>query len=206
MAVLDALHSVRLRFVCAHNHNSIRRPSCWPNGRRIMTAAFRKPACPKVRSKAVLCYPNPTIALFRSSAAIVCLPNYSTRRYYRAAAVREFSDGAIVDEVDESLKCYMNCMFHEMEVVDDRGHVHLEKVQDAYGDNEEMHLILLNMGKRCLYPKGDTLCDKAFWLNRCWKRADPKVCVRAQCTHKRPENDRRKQDGAKVSDCLSGAG
>lgn len=79
-------------------------------------------------------------------------------------------------EDDEALKCYMNCLFHEMEVVDDRGHVHLEKVQDAYGDNEEMHLILLNMGKRCLYPKGDTLCDKAFWLNRCWKRADPKVC------------------------------
>lgn len=64
-----------------------------------------------------------------------------------------------------------------MDVVDDRGLVHLEKVQDAYGDNEEMHLILLNMGKRCLYPKGDTLCEKAFWLNRCWKRADPKVVV-----------------------------
>lgn len=69
----------------------------------------------------------------------------------------------------------MNCLFHEMEVVDERGHVHLEKVQDAYGDSEEMHLILLNMGKRCLYPKGDTLCEKAFWLNRCWKQADPKV-------------------------------
>lgn len=100
-----------------------------------------------------------------------------------AAAVKEFSDGAVVDEVDESLKCYMNCMFHEMEVVDDRGHVHLEKVQDAFGDNQEMHLILLNMGKRCLYPKGDTLCDKAFWLNRCWKRADPKVCRVGMPTH-----------------------
>lgn len=76
---------------------------------------------------------------------------------------------------DEALKCYMSCLFHEMEVVDDDGNVHLEKVQDAFGDNDEMHLILLNMGKRCLYPKGDSLCERAFWLNKCWKNADPKV-------------------------------
>lgn len=92
-------------------------------------------------------------------------------------AIRHFSDGEAIVEDDEALKCYMSCLFHEMDVVDDRGFVHLEKVQDAYGDNEEMHLILLNMGKRCLYPKGDTLCEKAFWLNSCWKRADPKVVV-----------------------------
>lgn len=66
-------------------------------------------------------------------------------------------------------------MFHEMEVVHDNGNVDLEKVQDAYGDNDEMHLILLNMMKRCLYPKGDNLCEKAYWLNKCWKNADPKV-------------------------------
>lgn len=78
---------------------------------------------------------------------------------------------------DEALKCYMSCLFHEMEVVDDDGNVHLEKVQDAFGDNEEMHLILLNMGKRCLYPKGDSLCERAFWLNKCWKNADPKVFI-----------------------------
>lgn len=92
------------------------------------------------------------------------------------AAIKEFSDGEIV-EGDEALKCYMSCMFHEMQVVDDNGNVHLELVQDAFGDDDEMHLILLNMGKRCLYPKGDSLCEKAFWLNKCWKNADPKVCT-----------------------------
>lgn len=33
------------------------------------------------------------------------------------------------------------------------------------------------MGKRCLYPIGDNLCEKAFWLNKCWKEADPKVKI-----------------------------
>lgn len=78
-------------------------------------------------------------------------------------------------EGDEALKCYMNCLFHEMGVIDDKQRIHLEMVQDAYGDNPEMHQILLNMGKRCLYPKGETLCERAFWLNKCWKNADPKV-------------------------------
>lgn len=69
----------------------------------------------------------------------------------------------------------MDCMFHEMGVMDDAGNVHLEKVQDEFGDDEGMHKILLNMGKRCLYPKGANGCEKAFWLNKCWKNADPKV-------------------------------
>lgn len=94
----------------------------------------------------------------------------------RVEAIKEFSDGEVIHD-DEALKCYMNCMFHEMEVVDDSGRIHLEKVQDAFGYDEEMHLILLNMGKRCLYPKGDSLCERAFWLNKCWKNADPKVCL-----------------------------
>lgn len=68
-------------------------------------------------------------------------------------------------------------MFHEMQVVDDEGKIHLEKVQDAYGDDEEMHKILLGMGKRCLYPKGETQCDRAYWLNKCWKTADPVVRI-----------------------------
>lgn len=93
--------------------------------------------------------------------------------FFASDLIKEFSDGKIVD--DENLKCYMNCLFHEMEVVHDNGSVNLEKVQDAYGDSDEMHLILLNMMKRCLYPKGDNLCEKAYWLNKCWKNADPTV-------------------------------
>lgn len=93
--------------------------------------------------------------------------------YCSTDLIKEFSDGEIVD--DENLKCYMNCLFHEMDVVHDNGNVNLEKVQDAYGGDWDMHIILLNMMKRCLYPKGDNLCEKAYWLNKCWKNADPVV-------------------------------
>ncbi|XP_055696594.1 general odorant-binding protein 83a-like [Lutzomyia longipalpis] len=85
-------------------------------------------------------------------------------------AIKEFSDGEIHE--DEKLKCYMNCVFHEAEVVNDNGEVHLEKLHDKLPAS--MHDIALHMGKRCLYPEGETLCDKAFWLNKCWKTSDPK--------------------------------
>lgn len=103
-------------------------------------------------------------------------------------AIREFSDGQIHE--DEKLKCYMNCVFHETKVVsfqrfltlnskfirnfqvDNAGNVHLEKLHESLPDS--MHDIALHMGKRCLYPKGDTLCERAFWLHSCWKTADPK--------------------------------
>lgn len=57
--------------------------------------------------------------------------------------------------------------------VDDTGNVHLEKLHASLPDS--MHDIALHMGKRCLYPKGENLCEKAFWLHKCWKQADPKV-------------------------------
>jgi hypothetical protein len=56
--------------------------------------------------------------------------------------------------------------------VDNDGNVHLEKLHEALPDS--MHDIALHMGKRCLYPQGDNLCEKAFWLHSCWKTADPK--------------------------------
>nr|QGW50690.1 odorant-binding protein 26 [Propsilocerus akamusi] len=85
-------------------------------------------------------------------------------------AIKEFSDGQVHE--DEKLKCYMNCVFHETNVVDDSGNVHLEKLHNSLPDS--MHDVALHMGIRCLYPEGDTLCEKAFWLNKCWKLADPK--------------------------------
>ena len=86
-------------------------------------------------------------------------------------AIKEFSDGEIHE--DEKLKCYMNCIFHEAQVVDENGNVHLEKLHDMLP--ESMSDIALNMGKKCLYPKGDTQCERAFWLHKCWKTADPRV-------------------------------
>ncbi|XP_034662964.1 general odorant-binding protein 83a [Drosophila subobscura] len=86
------------------------------------------------------------------------------------AAIKEFSDGDIHE--DEKLKCYMNCFFHEIEVVDDNGDVHLEKlfatVPLSIRDK------LMEMSKDCVHPEGDSLCQKAWWFHQCWKKADPK--------------------------------
>lgn len=86
-------------------------------------------------------------------------------------AIQKFSDGEIHE--DEAMKCYMNCLFHEARVVGDDGEVHIDKLHDYLPDS--MSDIALNMGKKCLYPKGETQCDRAFWLHSCWKKADPKV-------------------------------
>ncbi|XP_035777561.1 pheromone-binding protein-related protein 6-like [Anopheles albimanus] len=84
-------------------------------------------------------------------------------------AIRRFSDQEVHE--DEALKCYMNCLFHKAGVVDEKGEFHYVKIQDFLP--ESMHLITLNWFKRCLYPVGDTQCEKAFWLNKCWKQKDP---------------------------------
>lgn len=70
----------------------------------------------------------------------------------------------------------MNCVFHEAEVVDDKGEVHLEKLA-AHVDkiDEELQDIAYNMGRKCLRPVGDSQCERAFWFHKCWKSADPKV-------------------------------
>ncbi|KAG5671868.1 hypothetical protein PVAND_002039 [Polypedilum vanderplanki] len=86
-------------------------------------------------------------------------------------AIKEFSDGKIHE--DENLKCYMNCIFHETHVVDDTGNVHFEKLLDSLP--ESIHDKAFNMGKKCLYPQGENLCERAFWLHKCWKTADPVV-------------------------------
>lgn len=85
-------------------------------------------------------------------------------------AIRKFSDDEIHE--DDALKCYMSCIFHETNVVDDSGeHVHLEKLLKMLP--ERMLDIAFQMGKKCLHPVGQNLCERAFWLNSCWKTADP---------------------------------
>ncbi|XP_039494477.1 general odorant-binding protein 83a [Drosophila santomea] len=86
------------------------------------------------------------------------------------AAIKEFSDGEIHE--DEKLKCYMNCFFHEIEVVDDNGDVHLEKLFATVPLS--MRDKLMEISKGCVHPEGDTLCHKAWWFHQCWKKADPK--------------------------------
>ncbi|XP_037947839.1 general odorant-binding protein 83a-like [Teleopsis dalmanni] len=84
-------------------------------------------------------------------------------------AIKEFSDGEIHE--DENLKCYMNCLFHEIDVVDDNGDVHLEKLFETIPG--KLRELLMNMSKDCIHPEGDTLCHKAWWFHQCWKKADP---------------------------------
>lgn len=72
----------------------------------------------------------------------------------------------------------MNCVFHESHVVDDNGELHLEKLADGIELlGPEIEAIFLSMGKRCLRPAGDSQCERAFWYQKCWKNADPKVCL-----------------------------
>ena len=86
-------------------------------------------------------------------------------------AIKDFSDGDIHD--DEKLMCYMNCLFHEIDVVDDNGEVHLEKLFKTL-PGQVAELIMAH-GDKCIHPVGDTLCHKAWWFHKCWKEADPVV-------------------------------
>lgn len=85
-------------------------------------------------------------------------------------AIIKFSDDEIHE--DANLKCYMNCIFHQTGVMDENNNVHLEKLLNSLPDS--MKDIALKMGVKCLKVKGDTECERAFWLHKCWKTTDPK--------------------------------
>lgn len=85
------------------------------------------------------------------------------------AAIAEFSDGAEHD--DPLLKCYMACVFEESQVIGPNGDVHLETLYNRLPDS--MKKVALKMGLPCLKINGEGRCERAFWLNRCWKRTDP---------------------------------
>lgn len=71
----------------------------------------------------------------------------------------------------------MACVFQEADVVDAEGHLHLEKLANGLDNlDKEVQDIAMAMGKKCLRPEGTTPCETAFWFNKCWKTADPKVC------------------------------
>lgn len=67
----------------------------------------------------------------------------------------------------------MNCLFHEFEVVDDNGDVHLDTLFHSVPHSIRDKLI--GMSEHCTHPVGDNLCDKAWWFHQCWKKADPQV-------------------------------
>lgn len=70
----------------------------------------------------------------------------------------------------------MSCSFHEAQIVDEAGELHLEKmIEGVEMLGPEVEKIFLEMGKRCLRTQGESQCDRAFWYNKCWKQSDPKV-------------------------------
>ncbi|KAH8344076.1 hypothetical protein KR084_004070 [Drosophila pseudotakahashii] len=111
-------------------------------------------------------WPPPAILKLTKHFHDICAPKTGVTD----EAIKEFSDGQIHE--DEALKCYMNCLFHEFEVVDDNGDVHMEKLFNAI-PGEKLRNILMEASKGCTHPEGDTLCHKAWWFHQCWKKADP---------------------------------
>lgn len=88
-------------------------------------------------------------------------------------AIKKFSDGAIHE--DEKLKCYMSCIFHEGKLVDDDGHLHMEKLSAGIAQlDAEVQDIANAMKTQCMKPEGNTHCETAFWYHKCWKTADPR--------------------------------
>ncbi|XP_031617430.1 pheromone-binding protein-related protein 6-like [Contarinia nasturtii] len=88
-------------------------------------------------------------------------------------AIKEFSDGEVHE--DRALKCYMSCLFHEFNVVDDNGDPHFEKIQthvDRF--DEEIRHIANKLVAACQNPQGQDKCERAFSIHKCWKTTDPK--------------------------------
>lgn len=70
----------------------------------------------------------------------------------------------------------MDCLFTEMGLKLPDGKVDLVNLHEAFNDDTEIHMTFIHMIRLCLYPKGDTDCERAYYLNKCWKEKDPKVC------------------------------
>nr|AXS77544.1 odorant binding protein OBP12 [Sitodiplosis mosellana] len=114
-------------------------------------------------------WPPPEVVAIVQPMRIVC----QEKTGVTDEAIREFSDGEIHE--DEALKCYMDCLFKEARVVDENGELHLEKLATHIEKlDEEIQMIAIRMGKKCLRVKGENQCERAFWHHKCWKTADPK--------------------------------
>ncbi|XP_041763120.1 general odorant-binding protein 83a-like isoform X2 [Anopheles merus] len=142
---------------------------CWSSRWRVLAAlAFFQCAILMVQSDAPrrdANYPPPELLEKMKPMHDACVAETGASE----DAIKRFSDQEIHE--DDKLKCYMNCLFHRAGVVNDKGEFHYVKIQDFLP--ESMHLITLNWFKRCLYPEGENACEKAFWLNKCWKTRDP---------------------------------
>lgn len=72
----------------------------------------------------------------------------------------------------------MDCMFHEQGLVLPDGKYDLVNLHELFNEDKDIHFTFIHMIRKCLYPKGDDDCQRAYSLHRCWKETDPKVCIR----------------------------
>lgn len=78
----------------------------------------------------------------------------------------------------------MDCLLHEMGFILPDGKIDLVELHESFNEDKEIHFTFIHMMRKCLYPKGES-CERAYNLNVCFKKADPKVRapVRYQTSH-----------------------
>lgn len=77
------------------------------------------------------------------------------------------------------MKCYMSCVFQELHLMDGKGNIHFDRLYLRIStlQDEELKATAKAMLDACPVDKveGKTKCERAFWVNKCLKIADPVV-------------------------------
>lgn len=97
----------------------------------------------------------------------MCYPKYLEE-------LNEFSDGELSTKHDnnEKLKCYMFCILHALGEVE-----FTSEEYDGLDDiPDEIYEKLEELFNQCEDIGGDSDCEFAYNLNKCWKQYDPQVC------------------------------
>lgn len=68
----------------------------------------------------------------------------------------------------------MDCLLHEMGFIMPDGKIDLVALHESFNEDKEIHFTFIHMMRKCLYPVGEG-CERAYNLNVCFKKADPKV-------------------------------
>lgn len=92
---------------------------------------------------------------------------------YIPDVIKRFSDGDEIFE-DDNLKCYMDCLLKEKGFYMEDGKIDFVGLHESFDEDKEIHFTFIHMMRKCLYPAGEG-CVRAYNLNVCFKKADPKV-------------------------------
>lgn len=71
----------------------------------------------------------------------------------------------------------MNCLFHEVNVVDDNGELHYEQLKRLLPDNLKEFVQHIIDACESHVPQGGTQCDRAWSWHVCFKQTDPVVNI-----------------------------